>query len=126
MLYQWDMNREPVEQILESFGRLGRQPEGSREFARRLVKGTLELQEEIDALIAEHTEHWRLSRMATVDRNVLRLAIYEFLCEDTPKKVVINEALELAKRFSTPEAAQFVNGILDAVRLKVESASEAR
>ena len=126
MLYQWDMNREPVEQMVESFGRLGEQPEGSREFARRLVKGTLEQREEIDTLIAEHAEHWRLSRMATVDRNVLRLAVYELLNEDTPKKVVINEALELAKRFSAPEAAQFVNGILDAVRLQIEAASEAR
>ncbi len=126
MLYQWDLNRQPVDRLLESFGRLGEGRQGAREFARRLVRATLEGLDEIDALIAEHAEHWRLSRMATVDRNVLRLAICEFLHEDTPKKVVINEALELAKKFSTPEAAQFVNGILDAVRLKVEAASEVR
>ena len=84
MLYQWDMNREPVERTVESFGRLGEQPEGSRAFARRLVKGTLNRLDEIDTLIAEHAQHWRLSRMATVDRNVLRLAIYEFLHGEIP------------------------------------------
>ena len=81
---------------------------------------------EIDALISTYAERWRLERMATVDRNILRLAIYEFLYEDTPKKVVINEALEIAKKFSTTEAVQFVNGILDAVRLKIETAKEAQ
>ena len=126
MLYQWDMNHQPVERVLESFGRLREAKQGEREFARRLVKVTLESLDEIDALIGEHAEHWRLSRMAAVDRNVLRLAVCEFLHENTPKKVVINEALELAKKYSTPEAAQFVNGILDAVRLEVEAASEAR
>ncbi len=126
MLYQWDMNRQPVERVLESFGRLGEGQQSGWEFARRLVKVTLESLDEIDALIGEHAEHWRLSRMAAVDRNVLRLAVCEFLHESTPKKVVINEALELAKKYSTPEAAQFVNGILDAVRLEVEAASEAR
>lgn len=126
MLYQWDMNQQPVERVLDSFKRLKEKRKGTWEFARRLVKTTLEKLEEIDTLIGEHAQHWRLSRMAAVDRNVLRLAVCEFLYETTPKKVVINEALELAKKYSTPEAAQFVNGVLDAVRLEVEAASEAR
>ena len=120
MLYQWDVGAQPVGKVLESFWRLGEQPKSARSFARKLVEGTIANVGEIDVLISEHAEHWRMERMATVDRNVLRLAVYEFLREDTPKKVVINEALEITKKFSTPEAVQFINGILDAVRLKLE------
>jgi N utilization substance protein B len=121
MLYQWDVAAQPVDEVLESFWRLGEQPESARAFARRLVEGTAAHVGEIDALVSEHAEHWRMDRMATVDRNILRLAVYEFLHEDTPKKVVINEALEITKKFSTPEAVQFINGILDAVRLELEA-----
>jgi N utilization substance protein B len=121
MLYQWDVGRDSVSKVLESFWQLGRQPESARAFAQRLFEGTALSIGEIDALIEEHAEHWRLDRMAAVDRNVLRLAVYEFLHEDTPEKVVINEALEVAKKFSTPESVQFINGILDAVRHKLEA-----
>jgi N utilization substance protein B len=121
MLYQWDVAAQPVGKVLEAFWRLGEQPESARSFARKLVEGTVADAGEIDAIITEHAEHWRVDRMATVDRNILRLAVYEFLHEDTPKKVVINEALEIAKKFSTPEAVQFINGILDAVRLELEA-----
>jgi N utilization substance protein B len=126
MLYQWDIDRQPVRVLLESFGRLGEQPESARTFGRRLVEGTLSHLPEIDALIEAHAENWRLSRMAAVDRSVLRLAVYEFLREQTPKRVVINEALEIAKKYSSAEAAQFVNGVLDAVRARLEAPSEAR
>jgi N utilization substance protein B len=105
---------------------LREQPEAARVFAIGLVEGTLANLEAIDGLIAEHTERWRLERMALVDRNVLRMAICEFLQEDTPRKVVINEALEVTKKYSTPEAVQFVNGILDAVKMKLELREEAR
>jgi N utilization substance protein B len=88
----------------------------TREFADRLVLGTLK---------KTRAEHWRIERMALVDRNVLRLAVYEFLYEDTPHTVVINEALEVARRFSTFEATQFINGILDAIKLDLEKASKA-
>ena len=121
MLYQWDVAAQPVGKVLESFWRLGEQPEAARSFARRLVEGTIANSGEIDALISEHAEHWRMERMATVDRNVLRLAVFEFLYEDTPTKVVINEALEITKKYSTPDAVQFINGILDAVRLRLEA-----
>lgn len=126
MLYQWDIDRQPVEAVLESFARLGLQPEPARDFARRLLEGTLAHLDEIDALIAAHAENWRLTRMAAVDRSVLRLAIFEFLYEDTPRRVVINEALEVTKKYSSPEAVQFVNGVLDAVRVRLEAPSEAR
>ena len=92
----------------------------TREFANNLVTGALTNKEVIDDRIRTRAEHWRIERMAIVDRNVLRLAVYEFLFEDTPHTVVINEALEIARRFSTFEATQFINGILDAIKLDLE------
>ena len=88
----------------------------TREFANTLAIGTLENLEAIDDRIRTRAEHWRIERMAIVDRNVLRLAVYEFLFRDTPDTVVINEGLETARRFSTYEATQFINGILDAIK----------
>jgi N utilization substance protein B len=92
----------------------------TREFANRLACGTLKNVEAIDELIRTRAQHWRIERMAIVDRNVLRLAVFEFLHQDTPNGVAINEALEVARRFSTYEATQFINGILDAIRLDIE------
>ena len=97
--------------------------EKTRSFANNLVLGALKNHEPIDEKIRSRAEHWRIERMAIVDRNVLRLAVYEFLYEDTPHTVVINEALEIARRFSTFEATQFINGILDAIKLDLEKAS---
>jgi transcription antitermination protein NusB len=90
--------------------------EGAREFATRLTVGTLAHLEGIDERIRSRAEHWRISRMAVVDRNILRMAVYEFLHEPTPRTVAINESLEIARRFSTYEATQFINGILDAIK----------
>lgn len=98
----------------------------TRDFANNLVHGTLKHNEAIDDKIRTRAEHWRIERMAVVDRNVLRLAVYEFLFEDTPHTVVINEALEIARRFSTFEATQFINGILDAIKLDLEKATPER
>ena len=95
----------------------------TRDFANNLVEGTLKNNETIDEKIRTRAEHWRIERMAIVDRNVLRLAVYEFLYEDTPHTVVINEALEIARRFSTFEATQFINGILDAIKLDLEKSA---
>src|ERR687893_499454 len=88
----------------------------AREFATRLAIGALSHVAELDERIRSRAEHWRISRMAVVDRNILRLAVYEFLHELTPRTVAINEALEIARRFSTYEATQFINGILDAIK----------
>ncbi|MDQ3181397.1 MAG: transcription antitermination factor NusB [Acidobacteriota bacterium] len=88
----------------------------TREFADKLTVGTLRELETVDDRIRTRAEHWRIERMAIVDRNVLRLAVYEFLFEETPHTVIINEALEIARRFSTFEATQFINGILDAIK----------
>ena len=96
----------------------------TRAFADRLSSGSISRLDAIDEKIRTRAEHWRIERMAIVDRNVLRLAVYEFLFEDTPHTVVINEALEIARRFSTFEATQFINGILDAIKLDLEKAKE--
>jgi N utilization substance protein B len=90
--------------------------EGLRDFTKRLVSGTLEHRDALDALISRQADHWRLMRMPIVDRNILRMALFELLHEpETPRPVVIDEALEIAKRFSTPRSSQFINGILDGV-----------
>lgn len=90
------------------------------DFSNNLVLGTLKEIEKIDEMIRSRAEHWRIPRMAVVDRNVLRLAVYEFMFESTPHTVIINEALEIARRFSTFEATQFINGILDAIKQDIE------
>ena len=94
--------------------------EETRDFADKLSVGTLREVEKIDTTIRTRAEHWRIERMAIVDRNVLRMAVYEFLFSDTPHTVIINEALEIARRFSTFEATQFINGILDAIKHDLE------
>jgi N utilization substance protein B len=96
----------------------------TRDFANGLVRGTIERISDIDDRIRTRAEHWRIERMAIVDRNVLRLAVYEFLYHDTPNNVAINEALEIARRFSTYEATQFINGILDGIKQDLESKDE--
>jgi len=96
----------------------------TRNFANELVYGTLKNIAAIDDVIRTRAEHWRIERMAIVDRNVLRLAVYEFLYHDTPDNVAITEALEVTRRFSTYEATQFINGILDAIKQDIETASD--
>ena len=97
----------------------------TRDFANKLVCGTLEKIEAIDDVIRTRAEHWRIERMAIVDRNVLRLAVYEFLHHDTPDNVAITEALEVTRRFSSFEATQFINGILDGIKQDFENASDS-
>ena len=120
ILFQWDMRKQPVEESIAAFyGSLYSEESAVRperdEFLEQLVRGTVEKSGEIDALISGHAEHWRIERMPAVDRNILRLAIYELRNTDTPPAVTIDEALELARRFSTEESVLFVNGVLDAV-----------
>lgn len=124
MLFQFDIARPGVEELSSTYwGAFGEElGDVSREFADGLALGTISHLDEIDDLIKRRAEHWRISRMAVVDRNILRLAIYEFLYEgETPKTVIINEALEIARRFSTFEATQFINGILDAIKRDLEN-----
>ncbi len=122
MLFQWDITRDNIEQIAATFWENHDEPAVVVEFARQLVTRTIEHVEEIDALIQRHAENWRLDRMAVVDRNVLRLAAQEFLYgRETPKPVVMNEAIEIARRYSSLESPQFVNGILDSIKRELES-----
>ena len=98
----------------------------TRAFAQFLHDGYLENETEIDRLIRKHARHWKLERMATVDRSILRMAITEFLLTATPRVVVIDEAIEVARKFSGEEATEFVNGILDAIRKDLDAAGNAQ
>jgi N utilization substance protein B len=117
MLFQADMGKQTPDFVRKTFWaeRKDIDPE-ARGFADDLFRVANDRLEEIDSLIGKHTTHWRIDRMAAVDRNVLREAVAEFLgYPETPRAVVINEALEIARKFSTPESVQFINGVLDSV-----------
>lgn len=121
MLFQWDITRDHIDTIAVSFWANHEEPAAVKDFAAQLATRTIEHVEEIDAIIRRHAEHWRLDRMAVVDRNILRMATQEFIYDkDTPKTVVINEAIEIARRFSAQESPQFINGILDSIKKELE------
>ena len=126
MLFAADVGKTPGDVLTSGYwNELGEAAidEKTQEFANNLTLGTLREVQTIDERIKTRAEHWRIERMAIVDRNVLRLAVYEFLYEETPHTVIINEALEIARRFSTFEATQFINGILDAIKHDLEKNS---
>ena len=122
ILFLWDARRLPVDDAIGAFydalyAESGPGGVPARdEFVHRLVHGTVEHLAEVDEQIVRHAEHWRMERMPAVDRNILRLAVYEMTHAGTPPAVTIDEALELARKFSGEESVQFVNGVLDAVR----------
>ena len=131
MLYQWEVGRAPIEEVRRTYW--ANAPEGVplsddlREFATSLATGTVEHVAALDPLITDAAEHWRIERMNVLDRLILRLAVYEFLHQaETPQPVVIDEALELAKRFSTPEAVKFINGVLEGVRKRLAPDARTR
>ncbi len=95
-------------------------PGSARAFAKELVGGVTSRREELDALLAEHSRNWRIPRMAAVDRNILRLAAYELLRTATPTSVILDEAIELARRFGDQPSPAFVNGVLDAIAHAIE------
>jgi transcription antitermination protein NusB len=115
MLFQWDMSRQDPAKLEAKFWRAAKAADNTRAFANKLFEGAAKDADELDALIVQHAQNWRLERMAIIDRAVLRLAIYELRIKETPPKVVFNEAVDLAKKFSSEDAGAFVNGILDAV-----------
>ena len=134
MLYQWEVGRVPAHEAARTYWPGRDAPpspddehadllpdaavdESGRTWANALVAGTIARVNDADALIAAHTKNWRLERMAVIDRLVMRLAVYELMTEQaTPAKVIINEALELARTFSGEEPVPLINGVLDAVR----------
>jgi N utilization substance protein B len=117
MLFQSDMGKQSSEQVRKSFWAERRDIEDDvRGFADDLFRIAQERNQDIDRMIEAHAEHWRMDRMAAVDRNLLREAVAEFLAYPaTPKAVVINEALEIARKFSSPESVTFINGVLDSI-----------
>ena len=132
VLYQWDMNKGPVDEAIRAFydtldaDKVADEPmeeddgegpstQGRDEFMEELARGASQMAPDIDQRIAEKSAHWKIERMPIVDRNILRLGIYEMSRQDTPAAVVIDEALQLARQFSGEESVAFINGVLDAV-----------
>jgi N utilization substance protein B len=119
VLYLWEVGRTDPEQALETFFAIhdAEAPEPVRDFARAIVLGTVAEVGALDEIIGRHSEHWRVERLAVIDRLILRMAAWELLrSDDTPPAVVLNEALELARTFSSEESVKFVNGVLDGIR----------
>jgi transcription antitermination protein NusB len=128
MLFQSDMGKQTAEQVRRTFWAEHRAAsEEVRGFADDLFRVAVDRVAEIDGLIERHAEHWRMERMAAVDRNLLRTAVAELLSyPETPRAVVINEALEIARKFSSPESVQFVNGVLDSIGKEIEATSKVK
>jgi N utilization substance protein B len=115
MLFQWEVGRTDPKTIEEGFWARARSEKNTRAFANELFEGAAAGAAELDELLAASTQNWRAERLASTDRAILRLAAYELRAGKTPPKVAINEAIELAKEFSSADAARFINGVLDAV-----------
>lgn len=113
MLFQWDMSQQDPAKLEARFWKGARAADKTRAFANQLFEGTAKEVGALDEIIAKHCQNWRFERLAAIDRAILRLAIHEMTAADTPPKVVLNEAVELAKKFSSEESGAFVNGVLD-------------
>jgi N utilization substance protein B len=122
MLFQADMGKQSADQVRRTFwAEHGAASHHVRGFADDLFRVAMDRAGDVDGLIEKHAEHWRMERMAVVDRNLLRAAVAELLgFPETPRAVVINEALEIARKFSSPESVQFLNGVLDSVGKELE------
>ena len=122
MLFQSEMGKQAPDEVRRTFwSQRADVEQETRGFADDLFRMATERTAEIDTLIQKHAEHWRLERMAAVDRNILRAAVAELLAyPETPKPVVINEALEIARKFSSPESVHFINGVLDSAAQELE------
>lgn len=119
-LFYMDMHRDPVEDPVGLFCDCFSPDKPTEPFFHRLVEGVQDNRPAIDRTIEQFSSNWKLSRMSCVDRNVLRIAVYELLyCADIPPKVSINEAIDVGKRFGTEESGAFINGILDSIRLAI-------
>lgn len=122
ILFQLEFNDPQPEKVLNLFWESRRASNEIKDYSSWLVKGIISHKKEIDNIIQSASEHWRISRMAVVDRNVLRIAVFELLFEENiASAIIINEAIEIAKKYSSMEAATFVNGILDAIRKEIDT-----
>ena len=119
ILYQFEINPEPIQELLRNFWNAEEQVDVTsdmKSFSEAIVQGTLEHRDEIDKVVDRYADNWQICRMAVIDRNILRFATFELLFQsDIPPKVTINEAVNLAKKFSQEESGKFVNGILDKI-----------
>ena len=115
MLFQWEMSEQDFAKLEVKFWKGAKAADKTRAFANKLFEGTAKEAGALDEIIGKHCENWRFERLAAIDRAILRLAIHELRDGDTPPKVVLNEAIEMAKKFSSEEAGSFVNGILDTI-----------
>jgi N utilization substance protein B len=122
MLFQWDMSQQDFTKLETKFWKSAKAADTTRAFAEKLFEGAAKDVGVLDALIVGHADNWRFERMAAIDRAILRLAIYELRAAETPPKVILNEAVDLAKKYSSEESGAFVNGILDGIHksLKVK------
>jgi len=122
LLFQLDLSPEDLEEVLDAFWEDKNVQDAVRDFAEEIVRGTMACRDAIDEVLASCALNWRVGRMAVVDRNIMRMAIFEFLFQpQTPGVVVIDEAIEIAKKFGNDESGPFINGILDAIRIRLES-----
>jgi len=125
MLFQWEMSKQDPAQLEAVFWRSARAQGSTRKFANELFEGAVAETERLDELIGTHSEHWRVGRMSAIDRAILRLAAHEMTRTSTPTKVVLDEAVNLAKKYSSEEAAPFVNGVLDAIARSISAPAPA-
>ena len=124
-LFYMDTQQNGSPRMLERFCENFNLPQKVRPFFLQLVNGVLAAQPQIDSLIEKYSKNWKMQRMSCVDRNVMRVAIFEMLfCPDIPPKVSINEAIDVAKKFGTEESGAFINGIVDRIRLAIENGEE--
>ncbi len=115
MLFQWEMSQQDFAKLEVKFWKGAKAADKTRAFANKLFEGTAKEAGALDEIIGKHCENWRFERLAAIDRAILRLAIHELRGGETPPKVILNEAIEMAKKFSSEEAGSFVNGILDTI-----------
>jgi len=115
MLFQWDMSQQDFSKLEAKFWKSAKAADKTRSFANKLFEGAAKDVSALDAVIVKHADNWRFERLAAIDRAILRLAVHEMNGTETPPKVVLNEAVDLAKKFSSEESGAFVNGVLDAV-----------
>ena len=125
MLFQWEMSRQEPAQLEAVFWRSARAQSSTREFANELFEGAVAHADKLDDLIEKHSEHWRVGRMSAIDRAILRLATQELTRTSTPAKVILNEAVDLAKKYSSEESAPFINGVLDAIAKSISPSAPA-
>ncbi len=126
ILYRLEFDNKPLEETLNQYWENKKTNQAAREYSSWLVNGIISHHKKIDTVIQNASEHWRLSRMALIDRNILRMAVFELLYEENIEPaVIINEAIEIAKAYSGDEAANFVNGVLDAIRKRLKNKKES-